>query len=134
MKKIFCCCIMCILLSLPTLAANNKKASLFCNRFEQFVDSVKMVDTLSVAEKRWVTARYKQFTSQYNSLKNNMSESDLRRYNRAKVAYQKHIATITVGTTAGTVAGTAAGVGTKVKSTFKRTRSKVLGLFDGLKE
>lgn len=120
-----------------TATAQNEKskkdASSYASRFTEFVDSVARFDTLSVAQKAQVDSTYKAYLKEYKTVKDSMNDEDVRQCSKAKVSYQKNMARIFIVKASDDVADTAQGIGEKVSKVFKRTKKKVEGAIDALK-
>jgi len=108
-------------------------AGTFAKRFDGFVSEVAKHDTLSVKEKTLVDSTYQTYLKEYSVVKDSLSDEDVRICSKAKVKYQKEMARIFVKKTSGQVADTAEDVGDKVSKAFKRTKKKIQGAFEALK-
>ncbi len=108
-------------------------AATYAKRFEGFVNEVAKHDTLSVKEKAKVDSTYQTYLSEYSVVKDSLSDEDVRKCSKVKVKYQKEMARVFVNKTSGQVADTAENVGDKVSKAFKRTKKKIQGAFDALK-
>ena len=109
------------------------QAGTFAKRMGGFVDEVAKHDTLSVKEKAKIDSTYQSYLTEYSIVKDSLSDEDVRKCSKAKVKYQKAMARIFVNKTSGQVADTAENIGDKVAKVFKRTKKKVQGAFDALK-
>lgn len=116
--------------------AQQKRAEVasYVQRFSAFVDSVAKVDTLSTQEKAEVDATYKAFISEYKTVKDSLSDEQVRECSKAKVLYQKTMAKVFINNTSDDVSSTATKIGKKASKIFKKTKSKVKGAIEALKE
>lgn len=108
-------------------------AGTFAKRMGGFVDEVAKHDTLSVKEKAKVDSTYQAYLTEYSIVKDSLSDEDVRKCSKAKVKYQKEMTRIFVNKTSDRVSDTAEDVGDKVAKAFKRTKKKIQGAFDALK-
>lgn len=115
------------------MAQKITNAGTYAKRFDGFVSQVAKHDTLSVKEKAKVDSTYQAYLSEYSIVKDSLSDEDVRKCSKAKVRYQKEMARIFVNKTSGQVADTAEDVGDKVSKAFKRTKKKIQGAFEALK-
>ena len=108
-------------------------AGTFAKRMGGFVDEVAKHDTLSVKEKAKIDSTYQAYLTEYSIVRDSLSDEDVRKCSKAKVKYQKAMARIFVNKTSDRVSDTAENVGDKVAKVFKRTKKKIQGAFDALK-
>lgn len=113
---------------------NSANVSNYVQRFSTFVDSVSKVDTLSTKEKVKVDSTYKAFIAEYKVVKDSLSDEQVRECSKAKVLYQKTMARVFINNTSDDVSSTATKIGKKASNIFKKTKSKVKGAIDALKE
>lgn len=116
--------------------AQRKSANVtnYVQRFSAFVDSVAKVDTLSTTEKARVDSTYKAFIAEYKTVKDSLSDEQVRECSKDKVLYQKTMAKMFVNNASDGVSSTANKIGQKASHIFKKTKSKVKGAIDALKE
>lgn len=105
----------------------------FATRFAKFVDGVAKYDTLSSRQKTEISNEYKKYIAEYKAVNDSLSDEDIRSCSKQKVRYQRAMTRIFVNNTADDVSDTAAGVGKSVSKFFKKTKKKVQGAVDGLK-
>lgn len=113
-------------------AASDSKT--YAGRFAKFVDKVAACDTLSKVEKDSISEVYRKFLDEYKTVKDSLSDEDVRICSKAKVKYQKAQARIFVVNASNDVSDTAEGVGKSVSKFFKRTKKKVQGAIEGFKD
>ena len=64
-------------------------AGTFANRFETFVKSASTNRELSDAQKEKLDSTYQAYLDEYSIVKDSISDEEVRRVSKAKVAYQK---------------------------------------------
>jgi len=105
-------------------------AGTFANRFEIFVKSASTNRELSDAQKEKLDSTYQAYLDEYRIVKDSISDEEVRRVSKAKVAYQKlQVRNFTDKTT-----DQANTIGAKVSKVFKRTKKKVQGAIEGFKK
>lgn len=135
MKRIVLVIVVLMSLSLSGMAQRKTlKASDYVKSFTSFVDSVSVADTLSATDKAKIEATYKTFIADYKVVKDSLSDAQVRECSKAKVLYQKTMARVFINNTSDDVSTTATKIGKKASSIFKKTKSKVKGAIDALKE
>lgn len=117
-----------------TKVGSRSQASTFAQRFDKFVQGVAAKDSLSAADKAKRDSTYQSFLEEYRLVKDSLSDEDVRRVSKAKVKYQKAKVSAFADKTSDQVADTANGIGEKVSRVFKKTKKKVEGAIDALKE
>lgn len=109
-------------------------AGTFANRFETFVKSASTNRELSDAQKEKLDSTYQAYLDEYSIVKDSISDEDVRRVSKAKVAYQKLQVRNFTDKTTDQVADVANTIGEKVSKVFKRTKKKVQGAIEGFKK
>lgn len=109
-------------------------AGTFANRFETFVKSASTNRELSDAQKEKLDSTYQAYLDEYSIVKESISDEDVRRVSKAKVAYQKLQVRNFTDKTTDQVADVANTIGEKVSKVFKRTKKKVQGAIEGFKK
>ena len=77
---------------------------------------------------------YQAYLEEYSIVKDSISDEDVRRVSKAKVAYQKLQVRNFTDKTTDQVTDVANTIGTKVSKVFKRTKKKVQGAIEGFKK
>lgn len=106
----------------------------FANRFETFVKSASTNRELSDAQKEKLDSTYQAYLDEYSIVKDSISDEEVRRVSKAKVAYQKLQVRNFTDKTTDQVADVANTIGEKVSKVFKRTKKKVQGAIEGFKK
>lgn len=106
----------------------------FAKRFETFVKSAAANRELSDAQKEKIDSTYQAYLEEYSIVKDSISDEDVRRVSKAKVAYQKLQVRNFTDKTTDQVTDVANTIGTKVSKVFKRTKKKVQGAIEGFKK
>lgn len=109
-------------------------AGTFANRFETFVKSASTNRELSDAQKEKLDSTYQAYLDEYSIVKDSISDEEVRRVSKAKVAYQKLQVRNFTDKTTDQVADVANTIGEKVSKVFKRTKKKVQGAIEGFKK
>ena len=109
-------------------------AGTFVNRFETFVKSASTNRELSDAQKEKLDSTYQAYLDEYSIVKDSISDEEVRRVSKAKVAYQKLQVRNFPDKTTDQVADVANTIGEKVSKVFKRTKKKVQGAIEGFKK
>lgn len=109
-------------------------AGTFANRFETFVKSASTNRELSDAQKEKLDSTYQAYLDEYSIVKDSISDEEVRRVSKAKVAYQKLQVRNFTDKTTDHVADVANTIGEKVSKVFKRTKKKVQGAIEGFKK
>ena len=131
MKKLMISLALCLTLPLGAMAQDAKAT--FANRFDGFVKELATHDTLSVNEKNRVDSTYQAYLEEYSVIQDSLTDEDVRKCSKAKVRYQKEKARLFANKTSEKVANTADDIGQKVSKIFRRTKKKVQGAVDALK-
>lgn len=106
------------------------QASTFADRLERFVESAGSTpDSLKTKN----DSIYKEYLAEYRMVKDSLSDGDVRRVSKAKLLYQKGMVRNFAGKTVDQVVDATEGVGDKISKVFKRTKKKVQGAIDALK-
>lgn len=105
-------------------------ASTFADRLEQFVASA---GSASDSLKTKNDSIYKQYLAEYRIVKDSLSDGDVRRVSKAKLQYQKGKVRNFADKTSDQVVDATEDVGDKITKVFKRTKKKVQGAIDALK-
>lgn len=142
MKKTVLCLMMMVLASMTVNAQDAKqakstsqaKASTFAERFEKFVKDVEANDSLTAADKARRDSTYHAFLAEYKVVKDSLSDEDVRKVSKVKVKYQKAKVNAFADKTSEQVSDAANDFGSKVSRVFKKTKKKVEGAIDALKE
>lgn len=142
MKKTVLCLMMMALASMVVNAQDAKlakstsqaKASTFAERFEKFVKDVEANDSLTEKNKAQRDSTYQAFLAEYKVVKDSLSDEDVRKVSKAKVKYQKAKVSAFADKTSEQVSDAANDIGSKVSRVFKKTKKKVEGAIDALKE
>lgn len=106
----------------------------FATRFETFVKSASANRELSDAQKEKLDSTYHAYLDEYSIVKDSISDEDVRRVSKAKVAYQKLQVRNFTDKTTDQVTDVANTIGEKVSKVFKRTKKKVQGAIEGFKK
>ena len=122
-----------LFLALPLVAMAQDGKTNFANRFDEFVKELATHDTLSVSEKDRVDSTYQAYLKEYSIIKDSLTDEDVRKCSKAKVRYQKEKARLFANKATEQVADTADDIGQKVSKLFRRTKKKVQGAVDALK-
>lgn len=130
MKKWMMCLMLLVGAGVSVLAQEGN----FAHRFDNFVKDVAARDSLSQQERVQVDSTYKAYLAEYRVVKDSLSDADVRTYSKAKVRYQKEMARLAIGKASDDVADTAEDFGKKVSKVFRKTKSKVQGAIEALKE
>lgn len=109
-------------------------AGTFAKRFETFVKSASGNRELSDAQKEKLDSTYHAYLDEYSIVKDSISDEDVRRVSKAKVAYQKLQVRNFTDKTTDQVSDVANTIGEKVSKVFKRTKKKVQGAIEGFKK
>lgn len=109
-------------------------AGTFAKRFETFVKSASVNRELSDAQKEKLDSTYHAYLDEYSIVKDSISDEDVRRMSKAKVAYQKLQVRNFTDKTTDQVTDVANTIGEKVSKVFKRTKKKVQGAIEGFKK
>lgn len=109
-------------------------AGTFATRFETFVKSASANRELSDAQKEKLDSTYHAYLDEYSIVKDSISDEDVRRVSKAKVAYQKLQVRNFTDKTTDQVTDVANTIGEKVSKVFKRTKKKVQGAIEGFKK
>ena len=109
-------------------------AGTFATRFETFVKSASANRELSDAQKEKIDSTYHAYLDEYSIVKDSISDEDVRRVSKAKVAYQKLQVRNFTDKTSDQVSDVANTIGEKVSKVFKRTKKKVQGAIEGFKK
>lgn len=109
-------------------------AGTFATRFETFVKSASANRELSDAQKEKLYSTYHAYLDEYSIVKDSISDEDVRRVSKAKVAYQKLQVRNFTDKTTDQVTDVANTIGEKVSKVFKRTKKKVQGAIEGFKK
>lgn len=109
-------------------------AGTFANRFETFVKSASTNRDLSDAQKEKLDSTYQAYLDEYSIVKDSISDEEVRRVSKAKVAYQKLQVRNFTDKATDQVADVANTIGEKVSKVFKRTKKKVQGAIEGFKK
>lgn len=109
-------------------------AGTFAKRFETFVKSASTNRELSDAQKEKLDSTYHVYLDEYSIVKDSISDEDVRRVSKAKVAYQKLQVRNFTDKTTDQVSDVANTIGEKVSKVFKRTKKKVQGAIEGFKK
>lgn len=109
-------------------------AGTFATRFETFVKSASANRELSDAQKEKIDSTYQAYLEEYRIVKDSISDEDVRRVSKAKVAYQKLQVRNFTDKTTDQVTDVANTIGEKVSKVFKRTKKKVQGAIEGFKK
>lgn len=109
-------------------------AGTFAKRFETFVKSASANRELSDAQKEKIDSTYQAYLEEYSIVKDSISDEDVRRVSKAKVAYQKLQVRNFTDKTTDQVTDVANTIGRKVSKVFKRTKKKVQGAIEGFKK
>lgn len=109
-------------------------AGTFATRFETFVKSASANRELSDAQKEKLDSTYQAYLDEYSIVKDSISDEDVRRVSKAKVAYQKLQVRNFADKTSDQVSDVANTIGEKVSKVFKRTKKKVQGAIEGFKK
>lgn len=109
-------------------------AGTFAKRFETFVKSASVNRELSDAQKEKLDSTYHAYLDEYSIVKDSISDEDVRRVSKAKVAYQKLQVRNFTDKTTDQVSDVANTIGEKVSKVFKRTKKKVQGAIEGFKK
>ena len=109
-------------------------AGTFANRFETFVKSASTNRELSDAQKEKLDSTYQAYLDEYSIVKDSISDEEVRRVSKAKVAYQKLQVRNFTDKTTDQVADVANTIGEKVSKVFNRTKKKVQGAREGFKK
>lgn len=109
-------------------------AGTFANRFEIFVKSASTNRELSDAQKEKLDSTYQAYQDEYRIVKDSISDEEVRRVSKAKVAYQKLQVRNFTDKTTDQVTDVANTIGAKVSKVFKRTKKKVQGAIEGFKK
>ena len=134
-----------LMLVLASMAANAQEAkqakiatyvdaSTFAQRFEKFVKDVETKDSLTSADKAKCDSTYHAFLAEYKVVKDSLSDEDVRKVSKVKVKYQKAKVNAFTDKTTEKVSDAANDFGSKVSRAFKKTKKKVEGAIDALKE
>lgn len=89
---------------------------------------------LSDAQKEKLDSTYQAYLDEYSIVKDSISDEEVRRVSKAKVAYQKLQVRNFTDKTTDQVADVANTIGEKVSKVFKRTKKKVQGAIEGFKK
>ena len=106
------------------------QASTFADRLEQFVESA---GSASDSMKTKNDSIYKEYLAEYRMVKDSLSDGDVRRVSKAKLQYQKGKVRNFADKTSDQVVDATEDVGDKITKVFKRTKKKVQGAIDALK-
>lgn len=106
------------------------QASTFADRLEQFVASA---GSASDSMKTKNDSIYKEYLAEYRMVKDSLSDGDVRRVSKAKLQYQKGKVRNFADKTSDQVVDATEDVGNKISKAFKRTKKKVQGAIDALK-
>lgn len=115
-------------------STHQAKASTFAQRFEKFVKEVEANDSLTDTAKAQRDSTYQAFLAEYKVVKDSLSDEDVRKVSKAKVKYQKAKVSAFADKTSEQVSDAANDIGSKVSRVFKKTKKKVEGAIDALKE
>lgn len=109
-------------------------ASSFAQRFEQFAKKASSQTDVSDSLKAKNDSIYQAYLEEYRVEKDSLSDEDVRRVSKAKVLYQKGKVRNFTDKTSEQVVDAADSFGDKVSKVFKKTKKKVQGAIDALKD
>ncbi len=108
-------------------------ASTFADRFEQFVNAADGMDSTSDSLKARNDSIYREYLAEYRIVSDSLSDGDVRRVSKAKLQYQKGKVRNFADKASEQVVDATENVGSKISKVFKRTKKKVQGAIDALK-
>lgn len=114
--------------------SSSSRASTFAQRFEQFAKKASNMTDVSDSVRAKNDSIYRAYLEEYSVVKDSLSDEDVRRVSKAKVLYQKGKVRNFTDKTSEQVVDAADSFSSKVSKVFKKTKKKVQGAIDALKD